>query len=68
MKIVNRFNKLTTYIKDFQQEVDNIIAQNTSLDEKVEREVAREFKECKSDLVHDILFYYGVLVKYFEFT
>lgn len=37
-------------MKDFQQEIDKIEAQNT-ISTEMEVEVAREFKECKSDMV-----------------
>lgn len=45
----DRFKKLSIYIKDFQQEVDCIISENTICTD-METEVAREFKECKSDM------------------
>jgi len=38
-------------MKDFQQEIEKIEAQNT-ISTEVENEVAREFKECKSDMVN----------------
>lgn len=37
-------------MKDFQQEIEKIEAQNT-ISIEMETEVAREFKECKSDMV-----------------
>lgn len=37
-------------MKDYQQEMDNLIAQNT-ITAEIEQEVAREFKECKTDMV-----------------
>lgn len=48
---LHRIKNLSIFIKDFQQEVDCIIAQNT-ISAEIENEVAREFKECKSDMVH----------------
>jgi len=43
------FKNLSIYIKDFQQEVNSIMSQNT-MNTEIENEVAREFKECKSDM------------------
>lgn len=37
-------------MKDFQEEINKIMAKNT-ISTEVENEVAREFKECKSDMV-----------------
>jgi len=37
-------------MKDFQQEINKIEAQN-AITTEMEAEVAREFKECKSDMV-----------------
>lgn len=48
--VVYRFNNLSIFMKDFQQEIDKIEAQNT-ISTEMEIEVAREFKECKSDMV-----------------
>lgn len=49
--IVYRFNNLSIFMKDFQQEIEKIEAQNT-ISTEMENEVAREFKECKSDMVN----------------
>lgn len=48
--VVYRFNNLSIFMKDFQQEIDKIEVQNT-ISTEMEIEVAREFKECKSDMV-----------------
>lgn len=49
--IIHRFNNLSIFMKDFQQEIEKIEAQNT-ISTEMETEVAREFKECKSDMVN----------------
>ncbi|KAL5236431.1 hypothetical protein ACI65C_003841 [Semiaphis heraclei] len=49
IKHTDRFNNLSIFIKDFQQEIEKIEAQNT-ISTEMENEVAREFKECKSDM------------------
>ncbi|XP_025206680.1 uncharacterized protein LOC112602684 [Melanaphis sacchari] len=49
IKRTDRFNNLSIFMKDFQQELNKIEAQNT-ISTEMETEVAREFKECKSDM------------------
>lgn len=49
IKHTDRFKNLSIFMKDFQKEIDKIEAQNT-ISTEIETEVAREFKECKSDM------------------
>lgn len=44
-------------MKAFQQEVDTMIAESI-VNTELEQEVAREFKECKSDMVRNYTFTY----------
>jgi len=52
---------LSIYINNFQQEVAYIISQNT-ISPEIETEIAREFKECKSDMVKYLYFIFISLV------
>lgn len=42
-------------MKDFQREVDAILA-DSNISTEIEQEVSREFIECKSDMVRDYAF------------
>lgn len=51
---VCRFNKLSIYIKELKQEIDICVAKNI-INADIEEKIARDFKECKSDMVNILL-------------
>ncbi|XP_050439351.1 uncharacterized protein LOC126844909 [Adelges cooleyi] len=46
---IERINSLAILLKDFKEEVDTIIEKNI-INEDVENEIAKEFKECKTNM------------------